>query len=249
MAKYWIEIIDNYSIETEHKNFRSEKFSENKVKWIQKLLLEKFKSDPVKIEKFVMGAILNHKDMLGNTVLHLAAWNGKTEMYSLLINLGADPCSLNNDGLTAFTLSARFGLWDMFHHIWKCHFSNRLWSFGSVVANEVDYMQFESISNGLTSFMSVREIEICSDALADHYIENYDCDKVEKGLGNSTWLVIEKKLISLCEESLIEYIRSNLKDGEQPSSKGGKQPDSDEREIPSRTPPLPHLSRVPSLHP
>jgi hypothetical protein len=79
---------------------------------------ESFKHDD-----FIRKAIVNRKDKFGNTMLHLAAWNSKNKMYDFLIKLGADPCIETKDGLTAFTLTVRFGLWEMYDHIWKNHFT------------------------------------------------------------------------------------------------------------------------------
>jgi hypothetical protein len=91
-------------------------------------------------------------------------------MFDLLMELGCDPMQENCDGLTAFGLSVRFGLWDMFHHIWKGHLTTSLWTFGNVKATGVEYQQFQKNSNGLAAFESVKEINMCIEALAHHYM-------------------------------------------------------------------------------
>jgi hypothetical protein len=160
-------------------------------------------------DAFIRKAILNHADELGNTMLHLAAWNNKAEMYDILVSLGAEQNCKNNDGLTAFTLSARFGLWAMFKHIWGKHFTHVVWSFGNVLANQVDYQQVESITSGLTSFHSVNEIEICIEALIHHHIEDQVL-KPDSGAHDSQKNLIERKLeqrITLwCEKRLSDFL-------------------------------------------
>ena len=125
----------------------------------------KITRDSVVSDEMIKRALINRKDEFGNTALHLAAWNGKMDMFDCLIQLGADPNSRNKDGLTAFTLSIRFGLWESFNHIWKKHYTTAYWSFGNVAANIVEYRQFDSIRNGLTSFSSDQEIDLCIEAL------------------------------------------------------------------------------------
>ena len=54
-----------------------------------------------------------------NAMLHVVAWNGLTEMFDLLIKLGANPALNNRDRLTPFTLTARYGIWNVFNHIFE----------------------------------------------------------------------------------------------------------------------------------
>ena len=145
--------------------------------FILKEIFKKFHDDEAAREKFIRRAIVNREDEFGNTMLHLAAMNGKTDMFDQLMFMGADLSLANKDGLTAFTLCARLGLWEMFEHIWKNHFTENLWRFGNVVANNVDYTQFESINCGLMSFVSIHEIDMCVDALVLHYIKTILRDK------------------------------------------------------------------------
>ncbi|MGL5704870.1 MAG: ankyrin repeat domain-containing protein [Tannerellaceae bacterium] len=50
------------------------------------------------------GAAINHKDKFGNTALHYAFENGLTRIASRLIELGANPELLNNEGQTPVDL-------------------------------------------------------------------------------------------------------------------------------------------------
>jgi hypothetical protein len=112
-------------------------------------------------DDFIRRAIVNRKDEFGNTMLHLAAWNSKPEMFDHLVELGADVSMVNGDGLTPFTLSVRFGRWQMYEHIWKRHFTRPYWQFGNVEANVIDYSQFEAGLSGLGTALSFRDLERC----------------------------------------------------------------------------------------
>jgi hypothetical protein len=109
-------------------------------------------------EDFVRRIVVNRKDKHGNTMLHLAAWNSKPDMYDHLIMLGADPTAENEDGLTAFTLSVRFGRWEMFQHIWARHFTRPYWRFGNVEGNVVDYSQYETNLSGFGGSLSSQDL-------------------------------------------------------------------------------------------
>lgn len=50
---------------------------------------------PLLGDDFVRHAVVNRRDEFGNTMLHLAAWNSKPEMFDHLIALGADPTAEN----------------------------------------------------------------------------------------------------------------------------------------------------------
>jgi hypothetical protein len=110
-------------------------------------------------DDFIRRAIVNRKDEFGNTMLHLAAWNSNPDMFDYLVKLGADSSTVNDDGLTPFTLSARFGRWQMYEHIWKQHFTRPYWQFGKVQANLVDYSQFETGLSGIGTALSFRDLE------------------------------------------------------------------------------------------
>jgi hypothetical protein len=211
---------------------------------ITKLILDetvkKFQEDDAALEKFIRRAIVNREDEFGNTMLHLAALNGQTDMFDQLISMGADLSATNEDGLTAFTLCARFGLWDMYGHISKRHFTNNLWRFGNVVANDLDYVQFEPRNNGFMSFVSVCEIDLCLDALMLHYIENMVREKISSS--NSTYVEhkstevenirqdpdrmdgqfeyhekMGRKVAFWCEERLSEFLRLGAGEKKDPS--------------------------------
>ena len=122
-------------------------------------------------EAFVRTLVVNRRDEFGNTMLHLAAWNDKPDMYDHLVRLGADPSAVNHSGLTPYTQAVRFGVWPMTKHIWKNHFTSVYWTFGSVQAESVEYADFDAAHNGPGSFVSVSEIDLCLDALKAHYIK------------------------------------------------------------------------------
>jgi hypothetical protein len=170
---------------------------------ILKETLERLQPESDARDKFIRRAIVNREDEFGNSMLHLVALNGQTDMFDQLIRMGADLNAINKDGLTPFTLSARFGLWEMFRHIWTRHFTNNLWRFGNVVANDVDYLQYDSTINGLTSFVSVREIDLCVDALVQYYILSNLEKRNSVQYPNSK---IAQKVACWCEERLSEFL-------------------------------------------
>jgi hypothetical protein len=133
-------------------------FSDALARKILNETLHAYKQEPLLGEDFVRQIIVNRKDEFGNTMLHIAAWNSKTDLYDHLIALGADPTTENVDGLTAFTLSVRFGRWKMFEHIWQRHFTRPYWRFGNVEASVVDYSQFQSEVSGLGTTLSSRAL-------------------------------------------------------------------------------------------
>ena len=119
----------------------------------------------VEEEAFVRRALVNRRDEFGNTMLHLAAWNNKTDMFDRLTALGADLTAVNRNGLTPYTLSVRFGLWSMANHIWNKNFTTVYWSFGNVRAVSVEYQAFEAAALGFAAFTSSREIDACLKSL------------------------------------------------------------------------------------
>jgi hypothetical protein len=208
-------------IDSQNQYQENSKIFENLAGFVLKQTVEKYKavtSDLAASDTFIFRTIVNRADVLGNTMLHLAAWNNKYEMYDLLVELGADQTCLNNDGLTAFTLSARFGLWGMFEHIWKKHFTSVIWRFGDVLANRVDYQQFETITSGLTSFNSVNEIEFCIQALLQKYILNQAStnawESTTDSAAASAQSFIDKKLeqriYSWCEHGLGKFLQNEM---------------------------------------
>ena len=59
------------------------------------------------------GAEINHKDVLGNTVLMGVSFKGLTELAELLISNGADIEAKNNAGETALMFAAKYGQLEM----------------------------------------------------------------------------------------------------------------------------------------
>ena len=104
-------------------------------------------------------ALLGLQDEYGNTLLHLAAWNDKQAMYDRLIQMGARDDVKNNDGVNAFGLTARYGMWSMFHHIWDRHLTRTVWRFGNVEKTVVDYSSFDW--KGLVGFHTRSEVRNC----------------------------------------------------------------------------------------
>ena len=127
--------------------------------------------------------VLEEKDRYGNTALHLAAWNGKTAMLDRLVKLGAKMDAMNKDGLTAFTLAARYGVWKTFNHIWTQHLTRNDWSFGNVRREAVDYSSFDW--KGLVGFGSRAEADTCRDALMELYFDSKQYEKMHEQL--SSW--------------------------------------------------------------
>ena len=107
--------------------------------------------------------VLDRQDRYGNTALHLAAWNGQAAMLDRLVSMRADMHAMNHDGLTAFTLAARYGVWSTFRHVFDKHLTTTLWSFGNVRKKAVDHAAFDW--KGLVSFGSRAEAYSCRDAL------------------------------------------------------------------------------------
>ena len=121
------------------------------------------------LRQAVRKALLSKKDRYGNTALHLAAWNGKTAMLDRLVELGANMHAMNKDGLTAFTLATRYGVWTSFNHIWKHRLTKTLWRFGNVIKEAVDYSSFDY--KGLVGFGSRAQAYAIRDALLEIYHE------------------------------------------------------------------------------
>lgn len=55
------------------------------------------------------GADVSLPNTLGDTALHLAAWNGRSNIVDILLEYGADPRSENNEGWTPLFCASRFG--------------------------------------------------------------------------------------------------------------------------------------------
>ena len=115
-------------------------------------------------------AILDCQDEFGNTMLLLAAWNNKPDMYDRLVQMGATADIRNADGLTPFSLTARHGMWDMFHHIWDRHMRQVAWRFGNVERTTTEYKLFDW--KGLVSFESRSEAQNCKERLISLYVDH-----------------------------------------------------------------------------
>ena len=171
-------------------------------------ILKQIEMSKVGLEQFIRTAVVNRRDEFGNTMLHLAAWNSKKDIYDHLIELGADPAAVNRSGLTPFTLSVRFGLWDIAKHIWNRHFTSVYWSFGNVVAECIDYGDFDAASYGLSAFVSVREIDFCQDALIAHYVHLQSPHGHAGSIKSRDGAIIERRIAKRVEE----WCRSLVKD-------------------------------------
>jgi len=115
----------------------------------------------------VRETVLCHRDDFGHTLLHLAARNDKPAMYDHLVRLGATDKVPNSDGLTAFTMAARLGVWGMFNHIWDRHLTKTVWKFGNVERKEIDQSTFDW--KGWRSFTTRRELDACMEVLLKQY--------------------------------------------------------------------------------
>jgi hypothetical protein len=96
-------------------------------------------------------------------MLHLAAMNGQTEMLDRLMTLGANPQLHNRDGLTPFTLSARYGVWNAFNHLFEQHLTQTVWQFGNMERKVSDYTWFDW--RGIKTFVTRVDVERCIHAL------------------------------------------------------------------------------------
>ena len=115
----------------------------------------------------VRKALVDCQDVYGNALLHLAVLNNKKDMYDRLVRMGASTSTMNNDGLTPFTLAARYGIWSMFNHIWDKHMSQVIWKFGNVTKISVDTSSFDQ--KGLIHFSSKREAKLVMNLLLGQY--------------------------------------------------------------------------------
>eukprot|EP00291_Cryptomonas_curvata_P024454 CAMPEP_0172156042 /NCGR_PEP_ID=MMETSP1050-20130122/2967_1 /TAXON_ID=233186 /ORGANISM="Cryptomonas curvata, Strain CCAP979/52" /LENGTH=1139 /DNA_ID=CAMNT_0012825019 /DNA_START=308 /DNA_END=3727 /DNA_ORIENTATION=+ len=90
---------------------------------------------------------INQSDEYGNTPLHLAAWNGSVEIFTWLMEQKADLKAVNNDGLSPLSLTARYGLWDMFGFIRKKFLAHSMWQYGHVLCSDFDFSHIDSSRN------------------------------------------------------------------------------------------------------
>ena len=92
-------------------------------------------------------AVLNQWDEFGNSLLHLAALNGSKRIFRWLVENGADPNAVNNDGLSPLSLTVVFGLWDMFHFIRQECLSKLMWQSGYLRCEQRDYSHIDTTGN------------------------------------------------------------------------------------------------------
>jgi hypothetical protein len=110
---------------------------------IQKGSAETDKED----ENDVRMALIRQQDDYGNTPLHLAAWNGSKAICNWLIKKGANLEALNGDGLSPVSLTARFGLWDMFSLFRDEHLTIPIWQYGYVKCKEINFSHTDTTRN------------------------------------------------------------------------------------------------------
>jgi hypothetical protein len=127
------------------------------------------KDDPL-LCKLVLLELLNKQDEFGNSLLHLAAWNGQQEMYDWLVQQKANQFAVNDFGLTPLTLTVRFGFWEMFKHIRTKHLIRSGWKFGNVILEQDDYSQLDWRSTG--TFHTDGAIQKYLNHLAIQYMTN-----------------------------------------------------------------------------
>ena len=140
-------------------------------------------------EGLIKETLLNLQDIFGNTLLHIAARNEKKDMYDHLVRMGADAGIRNDDGLTPFLLTARFGIWGMFNHIWSNHLTVMIWRFGNVEQKATDVSEFDW--KGSEAFSSVKDVENCLDTLiADNCIPTG-----EKSVGDSMFALVNEVVL------------------------------------------------------
>ncbi len=102
--------------------------------------------DPT-IQEANIARVVNQADEYGNTPLHLAAWSGSRQVFTWLVENGADLRAINNDGLCPLSLTARFGLWEMFAFIQKNFLTHGMWRFGYVVCSHFDFSHVDTTRN------------------------------------------------------------------------------------------------------
>ena len=150
--------------------------------WEEEVTLE----EKVPTKSHYRKALLDAQDEYGNTMLHLAAWNDKAEMFDRLVELGADMFVTNDDGLTPFTLAARFGIWNIFNHIWNSHMTKIVWKFGNIENKAMNYSSFDW--KGVDLFVAKQEVRKCLEILIkiiQNEAENLAMESKSKGLSSS----------------------------------------------------------------
>ena len=103
--------------------------------------------------------ILNRQDEYGNTLLHLAAWTGSKQTFKWLVENGADKNRLNGDGMSPLSLTACFGLWDMFKHIHQEYFVRSVWEYGTLTLVKEDFSHIDTNNNVNDTIMIERSAD------------------------------------------------------------------------------------------
>jgi hypothetical protein len=91
----------------------------------------------------LMWNFVNAADSFGNTAMHMAVMHEKKDVIDWLMKIddgkpGKDSLEmLNHEGFTPFTLAARYGKVEIFHHILYQHMSDTDWTYGKVAATSL----------------------------------------------------------------------------------------------------------------
>ncbi|KAL3870297.1 hypothetical protein ACJMK2_038373 [Sinanodonta woodiana] len=91
------------------------------------------------------GANPNLQDANGNTVLHMLVIHDKTEMFDVLLSLGADLNIKNRQGLTPLTLAAKLARKDMYEHILE-KIRQVYWIYGNVTSAGYPLQDIDTIT-------------------------------------------------------------------------------------------------------
>jgi hypothetical protein len=151
--------------------------------------------------KFIRGMILDCQDQYGNTMLHIAAKNGKADMFDHLVEMGADRTVKNLDGLSPFTMTTRFGIWDMFHHIWDKHLTIPIWKFGNVEKYVTSIAEFDW--KGHVSFAKRKDLNKYLQVLVNEFASNHGeivgaieeiCTKIPMD-NQDSWIGLYRKIL------------------------------------------------------
>jgi hypothetical protein len=193
---------------------------QNKINSHEHYDLADLGSDGKKLN-LIRKTVLDSQDQYGNTMLHVAAKNAKTAMYDHLVAMGADSTIQNRDGLSPFTMTTRFGIWDMFNHIWDHHLTVPLWKFGNVEKSITNFSEFDW--RGPVTFTRRRDIEQCLHALLSEYTSKHKvmadiakaCDAVA---AEDSWHDLRHKILKVntirtewCQNRIARSLTADIK--------------------------------------
>ena len=93
-----------------------------------------------------MRLLVGLQDSRGNTALHMAVrYNKKVSIDWIMAHYGQESLHmLNADGMTPFTLAARLGNVEVFHHILRKHMTQVVYTFGSTQVSHVSLAQLDT---------------------------------------------------------------------------------------------------------